>query len=272
VYEDDFEKKYMVWVEQLGKIINNKFYNLVISDNLVSPMQFNSNCILFGSFLWHDIVKKTKENRNVFNFEKYMFRKYRPIIYGMKEFIMPEITKYGNFQEFPSLVKKFKPVYKKTSATHKLLITSGKSGDLLQKYKQIAIALNQSSKFEITYDPVMKSKLINENLFDYSDKSFSDLSAIIARPGIGVITDSIKYNIPIIVDLLYENKELEYNAQKINELGIGKRLNFNTKKSFVGEILNFLEDKKAHNAVISELKNFPDDGASLIADSIIEKL
>ena len=58
MYEDDFEKKYMIWVEHLGKIINNKFYNLVISDNLVSPLQFNSNCILFGSFLWHDIVKK----------------------------------------------------------------------------------------------------------------------------------------------------------------------------------------------------------------------
>tara|TARA_Y100001935_G_C17306978_1_gene512952 strand:+ start:2272 stop:3099 length:828 start_codon:yes stop_codon:yes gene_type:complete len=272
VYEDDFEKKYMIWVEQLGKIINNKFYNLIISDNLVSPLQFNSNCILFGSFLWHDIVKKTNENRNVFNFEKQLFRKTRPIIYGMKNFIMPEIMEYGDFREFPSLVEKFKPIYKKKNINHKLFITSGKSGDLLQKYKQIAIALNQNSNLEVAYDPAMRGGLINENFFDYSDKSFSDLSAIIARPGIGIITDSIRYNIPIIVDLSYENKEIEHNALKINKLGIGKRLNFDSKKSFVKDILNFLEDKKSHDSVVNKLKNFPDGGASLIADSIIEKL
>ena len=272
MYEDDFEKRYMIWVEHLGKIINNKFYNLVISDNLVSPLQFNSNCILFGSFLWHDIVKKTNENRNVFNFEKQLFRKTRPIIYGMKNFIMPEIMEYGDFREFPSLVEKFKPIYNKKNINHKLFITSGKSGDLLQKYKQIAIALNQNSNFEVAYDPAMKGGLINENFFDYSDKSFSDLSAIIARPGIGIITDSIRYNIPIIVDLSYENKEIEHNALKINKLGIGKRLNFNSKKSFVRDILNFLEDKKTHDSVVNKLKNFPDGGASLIADSIIEKL
>ena len=48
----------MIWVEQLGKIINNKFYNLVISDNLVSLYNSIRTVSLFGSFLWHDIVKK----------------------------------------------------------------------------------------------------------------------------------------------------------------------------------------------------------------------
>ena len=37
----------------------------------------------------------------------------------MKNFIMPEIIEYGDFQEFPSLVKKFKPFYKK-----KVLLTN----------------------------------------------------------------------------------------------------------------------------------------------------
>ncbi len=262
----------MIWVEQLGKIIKTKFFNLVISDNLVSPLQFNVNCIIFGSFLWHDIVEKTNENKNVFNFEKDLFRKHRPIVYGMKNFIMPEIIKYGDFQEFPSLVKKFTPINDKAGGVHKLFITAGKSGDLLHKYKQIALFLDQSSKFKIAYDPAMRNPLVNDNLFDYSDESFSKLSLIIARPGIGIITDAIKFNKPMIVDSFYENKELEFNALKITDLGIGKRLNFDSPKDFICNILNFLDDKNSYNSIVNNLIRVPTGGASFIAESIIKKL
>tara|TARA_Y100000768_G_C23925169_1_gene657125 strand:+ start:378 stop:1166 length:789 start_codon:yes stop_codon:yes gene_type:complete len=262
----------MIWNNRLRGIMYNKNFNLVISDNLCAPLQYNPDCILFGSFLWHDIIKKTNENENVLNFERDLFRNNRPTIYGMKNFLMPEITKHGNFIEYPNLINKFDSIKKKSHSKHKIFITAGKSGDLLQKYTLLAKHLAKCKSFEIIYDTAMKNDSIKRQLFDYTENSFSDLSIIIARPGIGIISDAIRFNIPIIVDTFYENKELEFNASKIDELGIGKRLNFSELNHLSKDIMNLLNDNDCYHLIINNLGKIPGNGASLIADSIIKKV
>lgn len=272
IYNNDFEQKYMKWNDYLNTIINSKSFDLVISDNLCAPLQFNSNCIILGSFLWHDVAERTHANSNILDFERDLFRKFHPIVYGMQNFSMPEIRKYGKLVEVPSLIESVKTKKPKSDSNYKIFITAGKSGDLLHKYKKIKNKIVECAVADVYFDLILNDKGSRGTVFDYTDNSFSQLSVIIARPGIGIISDAIKFRIPIIVDTFYKNKELEFNASKIEELGIGKRLNFDNYDKLSERILNLLNDKNFIYSMINNLKKINTGGASVMANNILTYL
>ena len=96
--------------------------------------------------------------------------------------------------------------------------------------------------------------------FSYSESEFAGLSLVIARPGIGIITDCVRYNVPILA--LYEegNLEMIHNAKRIDDLGIGMNVTkVQLSASFsMDDIL--LDDNKL-NRFKSNLINQPVGGA-----------
>ena len=62
-----------------------------------------------------------------------------------------------------------------------------------------------------------KINIFNERvrLFSFTDNDFIKLNAIVCRPGIGILTDCIKYNIPPIAIDDNTNLEISNNALKV---------------------------------------------------------
>ena len=110
----------------------------------VLPLKYHNNVIMIGSFLWHDVIKASKLNEKVLNFEKSLFRNKRPLIFSMKNFTMSEITKNGNNIEFPSISDKYITNKKKKSNIN-ILLSPGKSGELREDFIRIKNILLKST-------------------------------------------------------------------------------------------------------------------------------
>ena len=274
VYKNNFELKYNIWSEKLKTLIDDNDFDLVISDNICKPLSYHNNCVILGSFLWHDIAKKTFSNTAVIASEKKIFREFRPTVFAMENFVMPEIYNYGNVVEFPSLIKTQEALVKDLSLPYKIFFTFGSSRDLNGKYKMIKETLDNMENTFILYDSSYYDNTDNDyhTFFDFSNKSFSQLSLIVTRPGIGIISDSIKFQIPLVVDSFYLNKEIEFNAQKIEELGIGIRLNFSDLKNLNSNILNIIKNKKNSKMFFQNFNKINTGGAKVVSKHILSFL
>jgi len=61
-------------------------------------------------------------------------------------------------------------------------------------------------------------------LFTYSSQDFLNLSAVLCLPAIGILTDCVQYNTPVIAVFDAHHPEMAHNAARIEPLGIGRSL------------------------------------------------
>ena len=60
--------------------------------------------------------------------------------------------------------------------------------------------------------------------FSYKKSQFDEIIACICRPGLGIISDCIEYNIKLFTVFEKNNFEMHHNSQILNKLGIGKNI------------------------------------------------
>ena len=111
-------------------------------------------------------------------------------------------------------------------------------------------------------------------LFNFTEEEFISLDIIVGRPGIGILTDCVRYSIPCIVLNDSLNLEIKHNTIRVNELGIGR--GFDIKDSGVFELANTITDL-INNAnflscCIDNLKKRPVNGAFTSAQHILKIL
>ena len=274
IFNSNFEELYFNWVKNLQNLINSDVYDIVISDNLCAPLKYHNNVIMIGSFLWHDIIKASKQNEKVLNFEKLLFRNKRPLILSMKNFTMSEISKNGNNIEFPSISDKYIKNKKIKKSDFNILLSPGKSGELREDFIRIKNILLKSQLFNVYFDSYLDDNFENDNsrYFDYSDESFDLISLIICRPGIGIISDSIKYQIPLIINDNYDNPEIEFNSKVIEKLGIGKRLALLNENLVINYLQKLFSDRGELRNMIFNLNKMESGGSKKIANFVFNIL
>lgn len=274
IFNSNFEKLYFYWVKGLQNLINSDVYDLVISDNVCAPLKYHNNVIMIGSFLWHDVIKASKLNEKVLVFEKSLFRNKKPLIFSMKNFTMSEITKNGNNIEFPSISEKYITNKKNKKSNINILLSPGKSGELREDFKRIKNILLKNQLFNVYFDSYIDDNFENDNshYFDYSDESFDLISLIICRPGIGIISDAIRHQLPLIINDKYDNTEIEFNSKVIEKLGIGKRLALLNENIVNNYLQKLFSDRKELRNMIFNLNKMESGGSKKIASYILKIL
>ncbi|TGK24493.1 hypothetical protein EHQ05_16395 [Leptospira yasudae] len=58
--------------------------------------------------------------------------------------------------------------------------------------------------------------------FDFTSHSFSKLRLVLGRPGIGLITDCVRFGIPMVAFCANGNSEILHNGEIISALAIGR--------------------------------------------------
>jgi UDP:flavonoid glycosyltransferase YjiC (YdhE family) len=80
--------------------------------------------------------------------------------------------------------------------------------------------------------------------FDYSRDDLSEVAAVVARPGMGTITDCISTNTALFC-LSERSPEMEHNTQRLEALGVGWRL---PEGQRVERIATWIDDASAREA------------------------
>lgn len=220
------------------QFIHKKIYEcdpqLVICDNWVNIIGTHPNVLLLGSFLWVDVLdslaSKSDELDAILNYEKQLLAKHRTPSISIKEMTMPGLAQQTEnvgvswlvSHPFDRLKSSF-PTQKK----FKVLISAGLSGSSALKLNNLLQHIHDVLEVEYYGGKTTRKKicLLNKKFeikpFDFSDQRFKDIDLMIARPGVGALTEAIKYQIPIIAVDDGDNYEMNFNAQQVVALDIG---------------------------------------------------
>ncbi|MEL6534410.1 MAG: hypothetical protein AAFQ98_03305, partial [Bacteroidota bacterium] len=77
--------------------------------------------------------------------------------------------------------------------------------------------------------------------FDFSQAAWGALHAVVCRPGIGTLTDAIRYSVSVLALEEPENPEMWHNAQQVKVLGMGEALSLQALDQLPGVLARMLE-------------------------------
>ena len=260
IKNNNFVSNYFEMHKEFNNSFNFQDVDLLISDNtLFDFREFCKNYLVFGSFFWHDIIKDNNSLNEVYQNEKKILLKNSPEIYGISNFLSGSLKEYDFVRDIGWLVRQKK---KSKSIERKLgFLFSGGLGDMkVSKIIEIINVLNNSSLGFNIYSS-HKYKFINNSINFNFDKDWDKIDFMIARPGIGSISDCIENRLPILAVGENTNPEIISNAHAISELNIG--FNYVNKKFD----LNFLDKLENIN-----FNNLNLEGQKEISEIIKNKL
>jgi UDP:flavonoid glycosyltransferase YjiC (YdhE family) len=226
--------KYQKWVQVIAankKLIES---NLIVSDNQIAPLNAFNNVILMGSFIWHDLIKSSVlDYKMIIALEKKILKAYEPKILCLRSMAMDNLSKNTIPVFAPWFTEKYESRF--SSKDNSVLITGGGTSlfdDVLIQILNYLLTLDE--QLIIHLDSKLFNKYSSPNdrvkLFSFKDDDFCRLKAIICRPGIGILTDCVKYNIPVIALNDNSNLEISSNALNVERLELGVLINI--KKSY----------------------------------------
>lgn len=234
--------------------------DLVLSDNLAGIIGSHPNVILVGSFMWHDVLENSfkKGPEAIISYEKELLEKHCTPCISVREITMPAVC---NSTSNIGLNWFCDDVYDRPEVVAKeqwnVLFSTGLSGAENQRLKGLFDELMADNSFEVYGTPAFKKQFDLEDdstilNFAFTDKAFKDIDLLVARPGIGSITEAIKFRIPIVAVDNGCNTEMIYNSARIEELGIGwNALDRNVSNH---------EIKALFNNALKNMKNRPVNG------------
>jgi hypothetical protein len=235
-------------IEWYQKLPANDFENadFVISDNLPGILNLNPATVLMGSFLWSEIlVHSYPTNPFVQQFheaELALLERYTPPMICLSDMVMPYVMKYTQPVPTSWVVEHIGKERKPTTIENILISAGGTPYSDKVMLEQLAVLCNDP-KYRIHTSNRLASSLptgTRVNIFDFTTTSFEEIDVIVGRPGIGTITDSVAFGIPLLALGEDDNPELVHNAKRVEALNFG---------------INMYEDKTDCPSLIKQLNN-----------------
>lgn len=191
--------------------------DFVISDNLVAVLDYRPDAILFGSFLWHEVLAS-----------------YSNLNPACRDFVSREIR----------LLKKIKPkmICNGSLATKPVMsltdpvcvswmVDPDFSPNIDRVRSSIFIhgggtrtlddSVRSTAKLLRAHGYSVRTDLEDDNqCFDYTEESWSTIGLVICRPGVGTATECVKWSTPMLTFRDVKNEEAEFMTTRLTDLNI----------------------------------------------------
>ena len=272
-------ERYNNWKSTLANSHELIESDLIISDNHVLPMSLFDKVILMGSFLWHDVtLASNKEVKEIIAYERELLLSRTSSLVCLGDMFMPSLNNQVSLLKQGWFTQRSDLPYI-GSSTKRILITGGGTKLVNKQLLELVQILTEKHS---QYEYLLDSKLfkvgqnLNSNfkLFSFSDEDFASLDFVICRPGIGILTDCVRFSIPALVINDGFNLEINHNSKMVSELGIGIGIdvNGNNIQYASKKISEAIHDKDFRLNCITQLKNREVNGAVSAAEIIINFL
>lgn len=235
----DYENS--LYVKKISKIKLPRKYDFYVSDNLFEFFKIPKNFILIANFFWHKIFLN-----KISNYKLLELKKKKNLILSNYLFSNLKINKIKYNLKLTGFVGKFEK--KKLFNQKSILLTNGTASPEIEMIIKIIEKIN-SSKINIKRIYVDKkvynyAKYFfgNLELANYDQKMFKDIFCAIIRPGLGTITDCLRFSVPILAlnyGLNIKNKELKFNIKIIKSYDFG--IEVKNIKEIVSEIYSIMK-------------------------------
>lgn len=234
--EVDFET-YVKWCSIYGP--KSLKYDIAVSDNIVGLLRYRKDTILSGSFLWKDIFEDKFKNNKLSSFDSELIEKFKPTILTNKYAEVGSLKEYNKKQQFGWGCKHNPPGYWGEGSN---IVLGIPSLNYLPEYK----------KFMLDFAMYLEKNNIS---FTWNVKKDHGTTFVI-RPGVGMLTHCVENYIPVIA--LYSKKdsvEIIELANKVEELGIGKKINIDSKNISFENLITY-NNNDIYKKVILEKEGY----------------
>lgn len=262
-YEEEFLSKYKNHLESA---------DYIWSDNLIFPLKYRKEVFLTGSFLWLDVI----DDVNVAKREEEILLENHSVMIANKYFATPNVkslTKFtgvGMYEYFTFHISE--------DFSHKILLSCGKSRSANIFFKKYIPVLKKEikkipSNIEVFIEPDYYQHFCGaENIkkANFSEEMFSCISAAAIRPGIGTICDVLLKGGRIFSFFEDNHFEINYNAEVLEKLGVGKKCQNVTEA--LAQAVKYLFDKRQQEKHINSLKKLDFQGLDETVTKIKEIL
>jgi hypothetical protein len=195
----------------------------VIIDNDAFLLKYFPIATLMGSFLWSEVIENPEHNAFTTT-EIQCLKEIHPRMLGLADMVMPGVHTQTAFTGLPWFCNQPPDPEKLTNKHPGILVTGGGSEEEQLQLLNTSDAFMEKG-FMVFSDAAMHLKSRGRfELFSYSSQDFLNLSAVLCRPGIGILTDCVQYKTPVIAVFDAHHPEMAHNAARIEALGIGRSL------------------------------------------------
>lgn len=195
--------------------INYDQYDLILSDNLAELTFFHNKVILFSSFYWSRQLELDKNDYNTFlDLEKKIKAHYSTGLFTPKY-----ISSKDNFIDVGFFGSK-NPINRNFHVKN-VLISCGSDVNETKSYieKNIVGLCNSLNDYQVFTDITTNNKIRNLHYFRYKDSDFEKIDIAIIRPGMGIITELLSREIPIVILFVENTPEIVFNKDRLVALG-----------------------------------------------------
>jgi hypothetical protein len=267
-------KHYQSWIEDISKI-KLTGNDIIISDNSIGPLFMNQNCILIGSFLWFSIHLLMQGNwKTILEKEKMLVIERHPKMFGLETMAMPDVKLHTNFIGGPWLCSRFADIeLNKEFDKIEILLSAGGTTNSYGLFLEFVKQFPQDDSIKLFVDKGLKAYFCQHGIdlpqFDFSYKAFSNLSMIIARPGIGILTECVNYSIPIMCLYEQEQDEMLHNATIVQQRKFGLDLSRRDIDKVVNQIIGLIKNKQLMLGMRQNLLNESTEGIAYIVNKLM---
>lgn len=256
--------------------------DVIVSDNHVLPVEFYpEKTILMGSFLWYDVLDNgsaSAEFKKIIDLERAIVKQYKPSILCVEYMAMPELLANATPIFMPWFCDKMSDATSHYNFTGNVLVTAGGTEANDHAFIQLIKILGDIPAIKnIWLDSKMFAKTAQMNFtkttkFTFKPQDFMMLDAVFCRPGIGSLTDSISYNIPIFAIGEASNKEMVYNCDQVTKYGIGAGIGVSTSSLEIKQQLDICFSEKQLRVYRDNISKLKTGGAQSAASYLYSKV
>ncbi len=241
-YFDDPEL--LTWHHSLAALQLDS-YDLVVSDNLVETLLYHPRALLVGSFLWHDVYVAHRPDsvvaRTYWTECTRLLADRAPVMVASRYFAMPAVrrqTRWVGVGVLPPVVRSSRsnrstdqrPRRSQLRGRLNVLLVGSDKSPVRPWLQGMLARLGERKAVPPGMQVYVDARLVDgavappgATLFQYDSDDFSEIDAVVARPGMGTISDCLATATPLF-SLAEPNPEMEHNAGVLEALGIGLRL------------------------------------------------
>ncbi|MBX7116688.1 MAG: hypothetical protein K1X64_20350 [Myxococcaceae bacterium] len=204
--------------------------NVVLSDNLAGVLNVRSDAVLLGSFLWCEVFEPMASQSNAIarfvDHEVMLLEKYLPPCICVDVLAMPKLRELTTPVAVGFMCEHTPHAQ---GEPYVVAFLGGAAGLATATLARLAIELHDvlgstlalPDNVIAVLDADTRGKVIR---FSHSDAAYAALQLALVRPGTGTITDCVTWNVPMLALNEPKNKEMTWNASRVEALGIGLAL------------------------------------------------
>lgn len=197
--------------------------DLVLSDNLVGVLEVRPDAVLSGNFLWSDVLGDAYPDAEpvtaFVRAERDLLTDLSPPMLCVRDLAMPGVLERTHAVPVGWMVR-HRGALREPGGIGVLVGRAAPhhyvAGLVAALVERIGTTVWVAEHLDLDPRPA------RVRVFDYSPTAWARLETVVCQAGVGTLTDSVGYGIPIVALGDEANSELDHNARRVAALGLGR--------------------------------------------------